>query len=234
MDTHRPAPDHHRHPRHGRRRRRRAGGVDRRCRRARRLHRADDLGAGRRAAHRRDQLLRRAVSQARRQGQLAGAGAGADADAGRRRHRDRVGADGGRPRRAARARHARPHHLHRLDQPRLFDDRADRAGRRPRRFRGAARRLQGRRQAHHPRRHGATGRSDRQRDLGRAVRRARRRQGAADAAHGVRGGDPSRRRRRQGKHRGVRRGLCRGRRRAAAGQGSRRRSSRISLLPSRR
>ena len=82
----------------------------------------------------------------------------------------------------------------------------------------AAGRLPGRGQAHHPRRHGATGRSDRQRDLSRAVRRARRRQGAADAAHGVRGRDPSRRRRRQGKHRGVRRGLCRRRGRADAGQ----------------
>ena len=208
--------------------------MDRRCRRARGLHRADDLGAGRRAAHRRDQLLRRAVSQARRQGELARPGAGAHADAGRRRHRHCLGADGGRPRRAARPGHARPHHLHRLDQPGLFDDRADRAGRRPRRFRGAAGRLPRGGQAHHPRRHGATGRSDRQRDLGRAVRRARRRQGAADAAHGVRGRDPSRRRRRQGKHRGVRRGLCRGRRRAAAGQDRDAGGRRASPLPSRR
>ena len=41
----------------GRRRRRRAGGLDRRSRRARRLSRADDLGARRRPAHRRDHLL---------------------------------------------------------------------------------------------------------------------------------------------------------------------------------
>ena len=64
MNSARPAPDHHRHPRHGRRRRRRAGGMDRRSSPSTRATRADDLGAGRGAAHRRDQLLRRAVSQA--------------------------------------------------------------------------------------------------------------------------------------------------------------------------
>jgi hypothetical protein len=85
-------------------------------------------------------------------------------------------------------------------------------------------------EAHHPRRHGATGRSDRQRDLSRAVRRARRRQGSADAAHGVRGCDSSWRRRREGKHRGVRRGFFRSRRRDDPRSGSRRRRlPRVSL-----
>ena len=62
------AADHHRHARLGGE----GGGVladwivD--LARARRLSRADDLGAGRRAAHRRDHLLRRAVPQARRAG----------------------------------------------------------------------------------------------------------------------------------------------------------------------
>ena len=82
------AADHHRHPRHGRRRRRRAGGLDRRCRRARRLHRADDLGARRRAAHRRDRSITSSCSpSAAAQADGARPGAGADAGAGRRRHR---------------------------------------------------------------------------------------------------------------------------------------------------
>ena len=131
--------DHHRHPRDRRRGRRRAGRLDRRSRRARRLSRAGDLGAGRRAAHRRDHLLRRAVPQGRRAGRGPRSGARADAGAGRRRHRARLRADGGGARRRARLRHARPHDADRLDAPRLRDDREDRARRRPRRSGGAAR-----------------------------------------------------------------------------------------------
>ena len=55
------AADQDRDPRHGRRGRRRARRLDRRPRRAQRLPRPDDLGARRRPAHRRDDLLRRAV-----------------------------------------------------------------------------------------------------------------------------------------------------------------------------
>ena len=71
----------------------------------------------------------------------ARAGAGADADAGRRRRGARLRADGSRPRRAARPGHAGPHDADRVDAPRLFDRREDRDGRRPRRQRGAARRI---------------------------------------------------------------------------------------------
>ena len=64
--THERAADQDRDPRHGRRGRRRPRRLDRRPRRAERLPRADDLGARRRPAHRRDDLLRRAVPARRR------------------------------------------------------------------------------------------------------------------------------------------------------------------------
>ena len=128
-----PAPDHHRDPRDGRRRRRRARRLDHRSRREQSLHRAAHLGARRRAAHRRDDLLSGNLSARGHHRCGARAGAGADAGAGRRRYRDRVRADGSRPRDPARADHAGPHHADRLDQPRVLDDREGRDGRRARR-----------------------------------------------------------------------------------------------------
>ncbi len=97
------------------------------------------LGARRRPAHRRDDLLRRAFPARAGRARRRRAGARADAAAGRRRRRPRVGADGGRPRRPARPRHAGPHDADRVDAPRLLDRREDRARRRPRRQRRAAR-----------------------------------------------------------------------------------------------
>ncbi len=81
--------------------------------------------------------------------------------------------DGGRPRGAARPRHARPHHADRLHAPGLLDCREKRLGRRPGRQRPAARARRTRRQALHPLRHGAGRRSLGQRDQRGAVRRAR-------------------------------------------------------------
>ena len=102
------SPHHHRHRRARRRRRRRARRLDRRSGATRRLSRAGDLGARRRAAHRRDGLLRGAVPQDCRAGRRTRAGARLDADAGRRRDRARLRADGGGARRRTRLRHAGP------------------------------------------------------------------------------------------------------------------------------
>ena len=70
-------PISHRRARHGRPGRRRAGRLDRRARRDAGLARAIDLGARRRAAHRRDDLLRRDVppNDGPRAGPVADAGA---------------------------------------------------------------------------------------------------------------------------------------------------------------
>ena len=131
----------HRHPGHGRGGRRRARRLDRRSRRAWRLSGAGDLGAGRGAAHRRHDLLSRAVPAQRHRRRNGRAGAGLDADAGRCRYRRRLRVDGGRARRAARPRHTRSHHAHRLDASGLHHDREDRHGGWPRRRAGAARSL---------------------------------------------------------------------------------------------
>ena len=150
-----------RHHGHGRRGRGRARRLDRRSRRDERLLRADDVGARRGAAHRRDDLLRRALSAAAGRAGRRRARAGADAAARRRRRGARLGADGMRSRRAARPGHARAHHADRFDAPRLFDRGEERDGRRPGRQRRSRRPCPGRREALRPLRHGRGRRAER-------------------------------------------------------------------------
>ena len=128
--------------------------LDRRARREPGLDRAVDLGAGRRAAHRRDDLLYRdAAGEGRPH-----AGALADADARRRRRRDGRRADGGRPLHAARPRDARPHDADRLDAPRACRRREGDAGRRHRRPASpVVDATDIRREAHHRLRHAGAG-----------------------------------------------------------------------------
>ncbi len=229
--------DQDRDPRHGRRRWRCACRLDRRPRRAQRLLRADDVGARRRAAHRGDDLLRRALSAQTSRTGRRDAGAGADAAARRRRRRARLRADGGRPRGAAWARDAGPHDADRIDAPCLRDLRKDRDGRWPCRRRRAAEARGSGCQTLRALRHGCCRRGVRQRDQRGAVRRARRHRRAAVQPCAVRGDDRARRRRREAEPESLRRCVraCRGQRpgdaertgcrciaRRAAGGGSRR------------
>ena len=109
------APDHDRDPGDGRRRRRRAGRLaDRSCREQHYVRRSPRSPASRSAPAPRS-ITWRSIRDAAHRAAGAPAGAGADAGARRCRYRDRVGADGSRPRDPARAGHARSHHADRLD-----------------------------------------------------------------------------------------------------------------------
>ena len=174
---------HHQARRAGGRRpgRRRARRLDHRRRRAQRLSRAVDLGGRRRAAHRRHDLLCRDVPRHR-----PPAGLRAVAVAGRRRHTDRRRADGGRPRRHARLRHARPHDADRLLAPHRRRVGKDRAGRRPRLVGEGARGGRSCVEALHRLRHGEDRRRRRLDDLGQPARRAGRFRRAAVFARKLR------------------------------------------------
>ncbi len=154
---------------------------------------AIDIRAGRRAAHRRDDLLHRdAAAAKRRRARLL-----AHADAGRCRRGDGGGAHGGWPIGPARAGDAGQDDAHRLDPPRLCGGREGKAGRRRGRFVRGRRCARFRRAADHRLRHGEARGRTRHGDLGRDARRARRFGRAAVRAVGLRSNRARRRARRE-------------------------------------
>ena len=126
------------------------------------------------------------------------AGAGARARRRRRRRDDGERADGSRPRRQRRVRHARPHAVDRIDLALAGDEREDRDGRRPLRLRPAGQGDRGEFQGSHPDRHGSDRAAHRRVHQFGDARHHRRHRPAADPGRGVRGRDP---RRRQGRRR---------------------------------
>ena len=168
-----------------------------------RLGGAIDLRSGRRAAHRRDDLLHRdAAAPKRRRARLL-----AHADAGRCRCGDGGGTDGGRPIGPARPGDAGQDDADRLDPPCLCGGRKGKAGRRRGQSVHGGRCARFRRAADDRLRHGEARGRARHNDLGRDARRARGFRRAAVRAVGLRGDRAPRGARRECQPRRLRRRL---------------------------